>query len=678
MTGFKICKKTLALLLALVLLVGALAPAALADPDEEEETEEKVLDSGLPIPLASPSEIVIELSSDTVLLSRDAGRTVNPGSIAKIAALYVLCSECFKGRVDLKTEVTVTEEMMAGGSGVIPVKMEEVLTFQDLLYLMYSDYSDTAAYAAAITAVGSADNLVKEMNSFARSCQCTNTLFTNITGAYDEEMHITPADLVLMLRRAMQNSLFMEVFTARSYIVPETNKSISRSLYTSNLLQRSSSGYYRAACCGGRFAGLADGYTTVALAEKEDSEMQLLIIVSGGLTTDDNYGDAGNLIDWVLETFEWRTLCHAGEAVASVPVEMGKGSDHVNVGPASDINAMLDIGLDTEKFTRKVTLYDESVTAPVEKGTVLGEVSIQYQGEEYGHAALVANSPVELNTVSYLKNEIKETAGQKGIIKLLKYVGILVACYLVYAVIHWVVRIIIRVHRTQKKRTLRRERRRNARAYDPGLPDSNTRRIAIYRTENGLTDVAPEACYPEGQPEEILVPSELPEGSEPIEEQPQEKTPEEEPGEPNGLPVEELVSIPDETMEEPEPENDVPDENREPEQNGIENILKTLLAKLKGAFLSIREELSGTAYEPENPETFAEEPEELLEEAAEEPEEEPEIFEPEPVKLDNLEPEAPETEEVNEEPEQIAEAESEEDTADGIMTMESERTEENE
>ena len=66
-----------------------------------------------PIETSSPSVIVTELSSDTVLMSENPDMSINPGGLVKIAALYVLARECFRGAVSLSDEITVTQSVMA-------------------------------------------------------------------------------------------------------------------------------------------------------------------------------------------------------------------------------------------------------------------------------------------------------------------------------------------------------------------------------------------------------------------------------------------------------------------------------------------------------------------------------------------------------------------------------------
>ena len=444
----KIIKKCLLLLCVLAMLCGILVPCAGAAEAVE---------------LVSPSVIVTELTSGTTLISSEPARRLNPGSIVKVISLYMLCSACFEGDAELRDRVTITESMLHTDSGFLGLKTDEVLKYEDLLYLMFMDYSETAAYAAAIHAAGSAEALVSRMNAFAEECGCENTVFTNITGAYDEAQHTTGEDLVRMIRVASQNSLFMNVFSARTYTVGDTNMAISRVLVTSNQLQRSGSSYFCPECTGGRFGGISDGYTTISLSQSEESDMKLIVLVSGALTTDESYSDASKLIRWTFDGFSWRTIVEAGENITQVSVDLGRDTDHVVAVPAHAVSVMLDNDIQVEDFQRDIVIYaaDRGVTAPVEKGQLLGEMHLMYRGTEYASVDLVAAKPVELMRLEYLKRLVANTAKDKKVITLLTVLAILLALYLLYAFVYRAYRIGKKGRNAVIKRRLRARRRRD-------------------------------------------------------------------------------------------------------------------------------------------------------------------------------------------------------------------------
>ena len=55
------------------------------------------------------------------------------------------------------------------------------------------------------------------MNDYAVSLNMTNTVFTNPTGAYDENQHTTASDLAKLIRHALTtNPSFDRVFSSQA------------------------------------------------------------------------------------------------------------------------------------------------------------------------------------------------------------------------------------------------------------------------------------------------------------------------------------------------------------------------------------------------------------------------------------------------------------------------------
>lgn len=461
-----------------------------------------------PIETSSPSVIVTELSSDTVLMSQNPDMSINPGGLVKIAALYVLARECFRGAVSLSDEITVTQSVMAKDSGQIPLKEDEVFTLEQLMYLMYMDYSDTAAMAAAVHAAGSVEGFVQKMNEIADESGCADTHFTNITGADDDSQHTTPSDMLLILETAMQNSVFMDVFTAASYTVRETNKSIARSMGTQNLLQRPGSDYYVRACKGGRLGGFSGkGYATISLSEGADTGMQLIVITAGGEEYGGSYKDASGIISWTFDNFSWQTVIKAGDTITRIPIEMGSGTDYVAVGTNKDINVLTDNETSALDFDRQITVYSErdgeKLKAPVKRGEVLGELTLAYGGKVYGTVPLVASRDVDLMRWEYFKSEVRGTIHSSGIVWCIVAIAAMLLAYLVYALLFWRRQVKLR----RESRAAREEmiaRRRSAPAYVAPSPEDE-KLLEAFRSSARASETdmpEPSAEEPDNIPEE--------------------------------------------------------------------------------------------------------------------------------------------------------------------------------
>ena len=433
-------KKVIVLLLAVSVLCGAFCTNALAAE---------------PIEYNGSSVIVTEIVSGTTIISDQPDLPIPPGKLSRIVALYVVAKECFSGNVSLDDMVTITEDMTGSDNGQIPLKVGEVFALEDLLYLAYMDYSNTALYAAAIHTAGSIESFIAKMNDAALSAGCTNTLFKTVSGYYTEGQVTTPADMVAFIKMAIQNSIFKQVFSAVTYSVPETNMSIGRTIMTENKVRHASGTYGSSYCVGGKQGGHDEtGYATVTLSEYTDTEdeedsdepkMELIVISAGAASSEDSYADAYNLIEWTFANFSWHTIVYEGEAIEKVPVDMASGSDYVMVGPADDISALIDNSIETTTFERVVTIYppDEGDMhlAPIERGDVMGELTISHNGVVYGRVPLVANQSVRLKHWAFFKDEFSNSFKHSELKWIVNIIIILIVLYLIYSALFWYMRI---------------------------------------------------------------------------------------------------------------------------------------------------------------------------------------------------------------------------------------------
>ena len=82
-------------------------------------------------------------------------------------------------------------------------------------------------------------------------------------------------------------------------------------------------------------------------------------------------------------------------------------ANYVGIEPQGLIEATLPSDLDPTTFTRDVVFDAESIPAPVEKGQVLGHVTVSNGDTVYGSLDLVAVSDVERSELLYHLDQIK-------------------------------------------------------------------------------------------------------------------------------------------------------------------------------------------------------------------------------------------------------------------------------
>ena len=90
------------------------------------------------------------------------------------------------------------------------------------------------------------------------------------------------------------------------------------------------------------------------------------------------------------------------EILASIQVNLSWETDRLNVVPAKEIATVVDNNLDPEQIIKKVTLDTREVTAPVEKGTVLGKVELIVNvDQKIGEVELVAADTINRSWLLY-------------------------------------------------------------------------------------------------------------------------------------------------------------------------------------------------------------------------------------------------------------------------------------
>jgi D-alanyl-D-alanine carboxypeptidase (penicillin-binding protein 5/6) len=102
-----------------------------------------------------------------------------------------------------------------------------------------------------------------------------------------------------------------------------------------------------------------------------------------------------------FKNFSRQTVLDSTSLRDEVEVTLSKEANYVGVEPQGVLEATLPTDLDPAAFTREVVLDSQSVPAPVEKGQVLGHVTVSNGDTVYGTLDLVAVSNVERSELLY-------------------------------------------------------------------------------------------------------------------------------------------------------------------------------------------------------------------------------------------------------------------------------------
>ena len=407
------------------------------------------------------SAILYELNSDTMMYSWNPDASVYPASLVKILTVLMVAE-----RGSLSDAVTVRQDVLDTvdpNVKSLDLIADEVVTVEDLLYgVMVYSANDAAAVLADYIA-GSQEQFVAEMNAYAQELGCTGTKFVNVTGLHHSEQVSTARDVAKILERATENELFMKLYGATYYAVPKTNKAETRELSTDNyLLVSQVEAYYDSRIIGSRTGATALGDRCVAsVAEKGD--MKLLCIIMGAESEYVENGDTKRsycgfqettkLLDYGFEGYRPVQLMYEGQALEQCKVT--GGTNDVVLGVSSDICTVLPDGIGLEDIRLQYSDGYNQLKAPIQKGQIVGTVTLWNGNICIGSTELYAMSDV-VSDAPKIDYQQKKTATAGQIILII--CSVIIAIFGGVLVVRWVRTIRVVKQKRRRRRSHRRSR----------------------------------------------------------------------------------------------------------------------------------------------------------------------------------------------------------------------------
>lgn len=233
----------------------------------------------------------------------------------------------------------------------------------------------------------------------------TGTHFMNPHGLHNSEHYSTAWDIYRMAKEAMTHAAFREIVSTARYVVPATNMSGERVLLNTNALLTSAKfpGYTFSGTIGIKTGSTGEaGYCLVAAAKKKGHTLVSVVLGAdnptgaNGKVQRKQFAESKRLMTWGFESFSPATLLDAESYLKEIPVRFSTESTHVLVQPTQSVTAMVPGEYDASRLELRVKLKEDTATAPIEEGDVLGTITVIYGGEDYGTVDLAA-----VNSVSF-------------------------------------------------------------------------------------------------------------------------------------------------------------------------------------------------------------------------------------------------------------------------------------
>lgn len=386
--------------------------------------------------IRSNAAILYEVTSGELVYEKNGKQKAYPASTTKIMTALLALENC-----EMDEPVTVTRAALntvSPGSSIAGLQNGEVLSMYEMLECLLVASGNDAASVIAAHIGGTVAQFVEMMNERSRELGCTSTHYTNPSGLHDEEHYTTAEDLLKVTVEAMKHPEFVEIVGSAQVTIPETNK-VDHPRYFNNTNQLISQAVTSVNLYS-KATGIKTGHTTPAgyclVSSAENGDLSYIAVVLGGYIDENtgrnySYVDSINLFLWGFSDFKYRTIVSTSDLVKELEVDLAKEKDFVILRAAEDVTAFLHEDDDIDAIFTKTISVQENITAPVERGDMLGTMTILRGSEVYARVDLVATNTVERSEGLYYFEQLGAFF-EKPLVR--AFVALLLAALIVYII----------------------------------------------------------------------------------------------------------------------------------------------------------------------------------------------------------------------------------------------------
>jgi len=337
------------------------------------------------VPESAKAAILTERETGQVLYEYNADARLPIASVTKIMTLLIAAEEISEGRLSFDETAVCSAYAGSMDGSVIWLTEGEEMSVGDIIKSVVIASANDACVMLAEHIEGSETAFVERMNKTAAELKMTNTNFVNCVG-YDHENHYSSArDIAIMAAELRKYDYFDEFLMTRLDSVRTGTKTETQLLNTNKLITSYSG-------ITGLKTGTTDGAGCCFCATAKRGNMSLIGVVLGCSSDEKRFSEAERLLDYGFDGFEKVVLRPDTSELTEVQVDGG-----VRKTVDTRFSGVSDVILPKGNITDVDFHYSrtEKIVAPVEKGQVLGFVTMLSGEEIIGSARIVAAEEVE-------------------------------------------------------------------------------------------------------------------------------------------------------------------------------------------------------------------------------------------------------------------------------------------
>lgn len=347
--------------------------------------------------LNSSKVIIYDPDTDYVLYEKDSDKISSVASLTKIMTTIV----AIENIKDIKENIVITNDMLKNipnDASKAGLKINDVVTYEDLLYASILPSGADATTALAINISGSVDNFVGKMNAKAKELKMYDTNFSNVTGYETKNHYSTCNDLLKMLNYCLKNELFKKIYKTKSYVLTNglfVNSTINK--YNENLkldltnIIGSKTGYTSKA-----------GLCMSAIINLDGKELILITLGAKHINNiPHNLMDTLSIINYYSSNYENKTIYKSEDILFSIPVDNSK-IDKYDIKLKNSIIKYLDKN-DKISYKYNGLLKLDNTNKVNEK---IGSIKYYSENKLIHEEDIILDKKIEFSPIKYLLSNI--------------------------------------------------------------------------------------------------------------------------------------------------------------------------------------------------------------------------------------------------------------------------------
>ena len=356
------------------------------------------------IDLSSRHIVLYNMNEDKIISELNKDEKTSIASLTKIMTTLVAIENIKNYDEKITLHYSMFTGLAEANAAVIGLKSGQIVTYNDLLYGMFIASGADATRAIAISISGSESSFVELMNKKAKELGMNNTNFVNTTGLDEDNQYSTVSDVAILLKEALKNEKFREIFTTSEYALTDKSLIVKSTLRETALNYGYDVSYIKGAKTGFTYdAGKC--LASIAIDSKNNIEY-LLVTTNADISTKDAYHikDAVNVYNYYFENYKYHNLINKGDLIVTLPTKYGK-EENINIYAEEDITYYLDNSFNKDNVTLQYNGINE-VTIDMEEGTKLGYINILYNGDVLKIIDIYLPEKIKFSILVFLKENI--------------------------------------------------------------------------------------------------------------------------------------------------------------------------------------------------------------------------------------------------------------------------------